>query len=63
MADGWLTWHPRPERKTEFGTSSQTSGARIQPPRPDVAEHQDPGHSEADFHRDLEKATRRRKPA
>lgn len=39
-----------------------TTNTTISPPSPDLAKKQDPAHSEADFTRDLDKATRR-KPA
>lgn len=36
------------------------SAPALRPPSPEVAERQDPKHSESDFARDLKKATRRK---
>jgi hypothetical protein len=51
---------PNYETSTSFGTTTETS--RPREPQSDVAEKQDKEHSEADFLRDLDKATQQ-KPA
>ena len=48
------------ETKVSFGT---TIPGRVKPPRADVVEKQDKGHTKSDFLRDLDKATQRKSSA